>query len=72
MQRPRVQSTSRQPGTFKKKIEPLSESKYQDLLKDASAFFAMAECDEHTERAAIIVEIRETMARYGLTADDLR
>lgn len=51
--------------------EPLSEQRYQDLLGNASAFFASAGVRPEEERQAAIDEIHELMSRYGLTSDDL-
>ena len=52
--------------------ESLSERRFEDLLQQASAFFAQAERDPEAERQAAIAEIIETMERYGLTLEDLR
>ncbi len=52
--------------------EPLSDRRFEDLLQQASAFFAQAERDPEAERQAAIAEIIETMNRYGLTVEDLR
>lgn len=52
--------------------EPLSDLRYQDLLKSASALFASAEEITAGARSAAIDEINELMARYGLTVDDFR
>lgn len=56
--------------TFKK--EPLSDSRFQDLLSRAGAFFADAEREVEGERAAMIQEILQTLDRYGLTVADLK
>lgn len=55
-----------------KRKDPLSDTRYEDLLSKAGAFFAAAERDVEAERAAALVEIRQTMEIYGLTAEDLR
>ncbi len=51
---------------------PLSDSRFQDLLQSAQAFFEQAEKDKVTSRAEVIQEILETMERYGIGVDDLR
>lgn len=58
-------------GHSSRKPELLSEQRYQDLLKNASAFFAAADASTDDERQAAIHEIIELMSRYGLTANDL-
>lgn len=50
---------------------PLSDERFQTLLSKAGAFFAEAERDVEAERAAVIEEILQTLALYGLTVDDL-
>lgn len=50
---------------------PLSEKRYQDLLKNVSAFFASADVTTDDERQAAIDEIIELMSRYGLTVNDV-
>ena len=52
--------------------EPLTDRRFEDLLQQASAFFAQAERDPEAEKQAAITEIIETMARHGLTVEDLR
>ena len=52
--------------------DPLTDRRFEDLLQQASAFFAQAERDPEAERQAAIAEIIETMDRYGLTVADLR
>lgn len=52
--------------------EPLSDTRFQDLLLKVGAFFAEAERDVEGERAAVIAEILQTLDRYGLTVEDLR
>jgi len=49
----------------------LSDQRYQDLLKSASAFFTSAEESTDEVRQAVIDEIKDLMKEYGLTADDL-
>ncbi len=51
---------------------PLSDSRFQDLLQSAQAFFEQAEKDKVTSKAEVIQEILETMERYGIGVDDLR
>jgi hypothetical protein len=51
---------------------PLSERRFEDLLQQASAFFAQAERDPVAEKQAVIEEILETLNRHGLTVADLR
>ena len=50
----------------------MTDRRFEDLLQQASAFFAQAERDPEAERQAAIAEIIETMERYGLTLEDLR
>lgn len=52
--------------------EPLNDQRFNDLIGRASAFFATAERDMKTEKAAAIAEIQAWMLEYGLTVDDLR
>ena len=52
--------------------EPLTDRRFEDLLQQASAFFAQSERDPEAEKLAAIAEIIETMKRYGLTVEDLR
>ena len=49
----------------------LSDQRYQDLLRSASAFFTSAEESTDEVRQAVIDEINALMKQYGLTADDL-
>jgi len=49
----------------------LSDQRYEDLLKRASAFFSSAEESTDEVRQAVIDEINDLMKQYGLTADDL-
>lgn len=51
--------------------EPLSERRFEDLLQQASAFFAQAERDPEAEKQALIAEIIQTLERHGLTVADL-
>jgi len=55
-----------------RRTEPLSEQRYQDLLKNASAFFASSDVATEDERLAAIGEINELMSKHGLTANDLK
>lgn len=55
-----------------KRQETLSDSRYQDLLKSASALFASAEETYVDARLAAIAEINDLLARHGLTVDDIR
>jgi hypothetical protein len=50
----------------------LTDRRFEDLLQQASAFFAQAERDPEAERQAVIAEIIETLERHGLTVADLR
>ena len=50
----------------------MTDRRFEDLLQQASAFFAEAERDPEADRQAAIAEIIETMNRYGLTVEDLR
>lgn len=50
---------------------PLSDRRFEELLKKASEFFAAEEIDPEAEKQAVIQEILAEMARYGLTTDDL-
>ena len=52
--------------------EPLTDRRFEDLLQQASAFFAQSERDPEAEKQVAIAEIIETMNRYGLTLADLR
>ena len=52
--------------------DPLTDRRFEDLLQQASAFFAKAERDPEAEKQVAIAEIIETMKRYGLTVEDLR
>jgi ribosome recycling factor len=52
-------------------VPSLSDQRYQDLLKSASAFFTSAEKSTEQRRQEIIDEIHAAMRRYGLTVDDL-
>lgn len=60
---PAVQGNTRGPS--------LSDQRYQDLLKSASAFFTSAEESTDEVRQAVIDEINALMKQYGLKADDL-
>ena len=50
----------------------MTDRRFEDLLQQASAFFAQSERDPEAEKQAAIAEIIETMNRYGLTLADLR
>ncbi|MBQ0917934.1 hypothetical protein KBW71_05725 [Hydrogenophaga aromaticivorans] len=68
----RQQAPSGFPGHSNRRPEPLSEQRYQDLLKNASAFFASAVDATEEERQAAIDDINELMSKHGLTANDLK
>lgn len=53
-----------------KRGESLTESRFEELLKSASSFFAAAEGHSDEERRAVILEIKALMNEYGLTVDD--
>lgn len=57
--------------TGSKNGQSLSDQRYQDLLKSASAFFTSAEESTEERRQTVIDEIKEQMSRHGLTIDDL-
>jgi pyruvate/2-oxoacid:ferredoxin oxidoreductase alpha subunit len=50
---------------------PLGDNRFEELVRQASAFFAAAERDEVAEKAVAIEDIRRRMIEYGLTVDDL-
>lgn len=50
---------------------PLGDNRFEELVRQASAFFAAAERDEVAEKAVAIEEIKLRMLEYGLTVDDL-
>ena len=50
----------------------MTDRRFEDLLLQASAFFAHAERDPEAERRDAIAEIIETLERHGLTVEDLR
>jgi hypothetical protein len=62
----------RRETTHPARIDPISDSRFQDLLLRASAFFAEAERDFEGERKQAIAEIIQTMNTYGLTVNDLK
>ena len=68
----RRQAHSVSSGQPNRRPEPLSEQRYQDLLKNASAFFASAVDATEDEREAVIGEINELMKKHALTVDDLK
>jgi len=49
----------------------LTDRRFEDLLQQASTFFAAAERDSKAEKQAAIAEIIETMDQYGLMVEDL-
>ena len=60
------------PSSHPTRQDPLTDRRVEDLLQQASAFFAATERNPEAERQAAIAEIIETMKRYGLTVEDLR
>ena len=60
------------PSSHPTRQDPLTDRRFEDLLQQASAFFAATERNPEAERQAAIAEIIETMKRYGLTVEDLR
>jgi len=52
-------------------VQPLTDQRYQDLLKVASAFFSNEEQRRQELRQEAIEDIKAMMQRYGLTAQDL-
>lgn len=63
--------TNPAPEQGRKPAQSLSDQRYQDLLKSASAFFSSAEASTEQRRRETIEEINAQMRRYGLTVDDL-
>ena len=61
----------RSPIPSSRGTEPLSDQRYEDLLKRASVFFASAVGPSAEERQAVMEEIQAVMGRYGLTPGDL-
>lgn len=57
--------------TGRRQAQSLSDQRYQDLLRSASAFFTSAEKSTEQLRQETIDEINAVMRRYGLTVDDL-
>lgn len=53
------------------RLTPLGDNRFEELVRQASAFFATAERDEVAEKAAAIEEIKHLMVEYGLTVEDL-
>ncbi len=53
------------------RLTPLGDNRFEELVRQASAFFAAAERDEVAEKAAAIDDIKRRMFEYGLTVDDL-
>jgi hypothetical protein len=58
-------------NTPNRRAEALSDQRFQELLRGASAFFASAEGHTEQERQAAIDEILSQMSRYGLKPADL-
>ncbi len=58
-------------GTQYRRSEALTDQRFNELLKGASAFFASAEGHTEQERQAAIEEILCQMSRYGLKPADL-
>ena len=50
---------------------PLTDRRFEELLKKASEFFAAEEIDPEAQKQAVIQEILVEMARHELTTDDL-
>jgi hypothetical protein len=72
MNRFQRQDRPRAPVQPSRRHESLSEQRYADMLKSASALFASADVDTDSVRRAAIDEINELMTQYGLTVDDLK
>lgn len=51
--------------------QPLTDQRFQELLHNASAFFACAEGYTDAERQQVIQEIQAQMRAFGLSAADL-
>lgn len=51
--------------------EPLTDKRYEEMLKSAGSFFAAAEGHSEEERQAVIQEIITLMEQYGLSLGDL-
>lgn len=51
--------------------QPLTDQRFQELLHNASAFFARAEGYTEAERLQVVQEILAQMRAYGLSAADL-
>ena len=67
----RTDRAHRQPASSRPERQaPLTDRRFEDLLRQASAFFAAAERDPKAEKQAAIAEIIETMDQYGLTVED--
>lgn len=67
----RKQNTVNSFDAGRRQAQSLSDQRYQDLLKSASAFFTTAEKSTEQRRQETIDEINAVMRRYGLTVDDL-
>lgn len=50
----------------------MTDRRFEDLLLQASAFFAATERNPEAEKQAAIAEIIESMEQYGLKVEDLR
>lgn len=50
---------------------PLADTRFQELLRGASAFFAANERDVEAEKAQTIKEIKALMSYYNITIEDL-
>ena len=50
---------------------PLSDRRFEELLKKASEFFSAEEIDPEAEKQAAMQEILADLTRLGLTVDDL-
>jgi hypothetical protein len=59
------------PQQANRPAQSLSDQRYQDLLKSASAFFSSAEKSSEQRRQETIDEINAQMRHYGLTVEDL-
>lgn len=50
---------------------PLSDRRFEELLKNASEFFAAEEIDPEAQKQVAIKEILAEMTRHGLKVEDL-
>ena len=69
--RKKITLNTRSPIPSSRGTEPLSDQRYEDLLKRASVFFASAVGPSADERQAVMEEIQAVMGRYGFTPGDL-